>query len=489
VAPVSELPDDASAELRARFARLPAKAQARVLAGLNEHRQARQHLLQIRRRGERRAPLTFGQQGLWFLQQIAPDSSMFNQCRVWAIDGALDVPALERALTEIVRRHEILRTRYIIEAYAPVQEVMPLAPIRIDVMRDEAPEAFRSRMASRPFDLTSPDALHCGLLHTGPNRFELAIARHHIATDGWSSAVFRRELSVLYGDFASGRPASLPELPLQYTDYALWQFEESRTPEVEGAIAAALAALADLPDPPSLEPGVERPRTASGLGGRVRGALDRDVVIALRDLAHRHDTTLFVALAAVFNTLVHHSTGCRDALVVTPIAGRVHADLEGLIGMFANELPLRTDLSGDPSFVDLLERVRGETLRVMARQHVPFQRLQGALRPGRARSRALLAPLVFALQNVPRRPLTLAGVHVEPVDSALDACAEDARFFTWELPDGALAIQIDYRADVFDESAVTRARDGFVALAHAIAAAPRSRLSALAAPGAGSLPG
>jgi hypothetical protein len=483
-----ELPDDASAELRARFERLPAQEQARVLARLNEHRQDRQRLFHIRRRGERRAPLTFAQQGLWFMQQIAPDSPAFNQCRVWRIDGPLDVPALERALTEIVRRHEILRTRYVIDGHAPVQEVMPIAPLRIDVAHGEAPEVFRSRMASRPFDLTSPAMVRCGLLHTAPNRCELAIARHHIATDGWSSAIFRNELSVLYDDFTSGRPPSLPELPLQYTDYALWQVDQGGTPEARAALAAALEALAGLGEPPSLEPGIDRPRTAAGPGGRVRGALDRDDVRALRDLAHRHEATLFVALAAVFNTLVHQSTGCRDVLVVTPAAGRAHPDLEGLIGMFANEVPLRIDLSGDPPFVELLERVRRESLQVMARQHVPFQRLQGALRPGRARTRSLLAPLVFALQNMPRRPLALSGVRAEPVDSTLDACAEDARFVTWERPDGALAIQVDYRADVFDEAAVMRARDRFITLARTVVAEPRTRLSALADSGAGSLP-
>ncbi|MFI5179480.1 MAG: amino acid adenylation domain-containing protein [Vicinamibacterales bacterium] len=246
-----------------------------------------------------------------------------------------------------------------------------------------------------------------------------------------------------------------------------------------GALAEAVEALKGMPDESGLLASLDRHAPASGPGGRVTGAIPAPVVRALRTLAHSHEATLFMAMMAIFNAVVHRSTNQTDLVVVTPVAGRVHPELEPLIGLFANVLPLRTDLSGDPSFVDLLARVQRGSIRVFARQHVPIQRLQAALRPGWTGGRMAISSLLFALQNMPHEDLRLTGTDVRPIESAPHAVFEDLSLFAWEDADGALALRADYRADRVDEPTIRRLVEDFAAIATLVVDQPATHLSDL----------
>ncbi|HEY7474009.1 MAG TPA: amino acid adenylation domain-containing protein [Vicinamibacterales bacterium] len=482
-----ELPEGTHPALRARFDRLSAGDQARVLARLAAGNWGREGSFHIPRRNERRAPLTFAQQGVWFRQQLAPESPVWNLSRTWTVNGPLDVTALERALSEMIRRHESLRTRYLVVNGEPAQEVMPATPVAIELLdaRESANDVrqtasdFRGELATRPFDLASPVMIRAGIASLGPERYELTLVRHHICSDQWSSGLFRRELSTVYDDFVSGRESSLPDLRLQFNDYAWWASDAAKGEAAAAALAEAVETLKGMPDASSLVASPDRHAPASGPGGRVTGAIPAPVVRALRTLAQSHEATLFMALMAIFNALVHRSTHQTDVVVVTPVAGREHPELESLIGLFANVLPLRTDVSGDPSFLDLLARVQRGTTRLFAHQHVPIQRLQAELRPGWTGARLAMSSLLFALQNVPHDDLRLTGADARTIASGPHPVFEDLSLFASENADGALVLRADYRADRLDEPDIRRAVDDFAAIATHVVDKPATRLSDL----------
>lgn len=482
-----QLPAGTSPALRARFDRLSPDDQARLLARLGRGNAARAESYHIPRRGERRAPLTFAQQGIWFLQQLSPASSAWNLSRTWRVYGSVDLTALERALSEVSRRHESLRTRYIVVDGEPVQEVMPATSVAIEILDaresangvHEAASDFRGRLAARAFDLTSPVMVRAGVAILGQERYELTLVRHHICADHWSSGLFRRELSTVYDDVLAGREPSLADLRLQFNDYAWWESAASKSEAAAAVLAEAVETWKGMPDKSSLVLASDRHAPASGPGGRVTGAIDARVVRDLRALAHSHDATLFMALMAIFNALVHRTTNQTDLVVLTPTAGRVHPDLESLIGQFANVLPLRTDLTGDPSFLDLLGRVRHRTARLLSQQPVPIQRLQAALRPGWTQPRMAMSSLLFALQNVPHDDLRLTGADVQALESGSHAVFEDLSLFSWEAEDGGLTLRADYRRDRVDEMTIRRFVDDFAAIATRVVEAPGTRLSEL----------
>jgi amino acid adenylation domain-containing protein len=486
----NELPAGTSPALRARFDRLSPDDQARVLARLGRANPGRAGSFHIPRRGERRAPLTFAQQGIWFLQQLAPESPAWNLSRTWKVSGPLDLPVLERALSEVIRRHESLRTRYLVVDGEPIQEVMPATTVAIEVLDAgepandtlQAASDFRGRLgrlAARPFDLRSPVMIRAGVAVLAPDRCELTLVRHHICSDQWSSGIFRRELSSVYGDLVAGREPSLADLRLQFNDYAWWESAAAKSEAAAAALAEVVETLKGMPDGSSLLHAVDRHTPASGPGGRVTGAIEARVVRELRALAHSHEATLFMALMAIFNAVVHRSTSQTDLVVVTPTAGRVHPDLEPLIGLFANVLPLRTDLTGDPSFFDLLDRVRHGTARILSQQHAPIQRLQAALRPGWTQARMAMSSLLFALQNAPHDDLRLTGADVEAIESGPHAVFEDLSLFTWEVADGGLIVRADYRTDRVDEQTIRRIVDDFAVIATRAVETPEARLSEL----------
>src|SRR5262245_48924966 len=265
------LPAGTSPALRERFDRLSPGDQARVLARLGAGHQDHETSFHIPRRGDSRAPLTFAQQGIWFRQQLAPDSSVWNLSRTWTVSGPLDLTSLKGALSEIVRRHESLRTRYVVAGSEAIQEVMPAAPIAIDVLdaRESADGIrqaadFRGELAARAFDLASPLMVRAGVAILGTEKYELTITRHHVCSDQWSSGIFRRELSTVYDDFVARRQPSLPDLRLQFNDYAWWEHDAARRALTDAALAEAVEALKGMPDESSLVASPDR--HASGPG-------------------------------------------------------------------------------------------------------------------------------------------------------------------------------------------------------------------------------
>ena len=460
-----------------------------MLARLGARDQDRHASFHIPRRSERRAPLTYAQQGIWFRHQLAPESSVWNLSRSWHVSGPLDIAALDGALSEIVRRHESLRTRYLVASGEPVQEVVPAAPFaieRLDLREaangiGQAASDFRDRLAARAFDLASPIMVRAGVAILGPEQYVLTLTRHHICSDQWSSGIFRRELTTAYDDLVAGREPSLPDLRLQFNDYAWWESDAARRESTDAALAQAVEALKGMPDESALVASSDRPGSASGPGGRVTGAISAPVVRALRTLAHSQEATLFMALMAIFNAVVCRLTNQTDLVVVTPIAGRVHPDLEPLIGPFANVLPLRTGLAGDPSFQDLLARVHRGTTGLFAHQHVPIQRLQAALRPGWTGARMAMSSLLFALQNMPHDDLRLTGADVRAIESGPHEVFEDLSLFASEGADGALVLRAHYRADRVDESTIRQLVDDFAAIAAHVVDQPATRVSSLPA--------
>ncbi len=408
----SDLPSGISAEIRARFSKLSPEEQARVLTRFAETRARRSGSGGIPRNRCATAPLTPAQRGVWILQQLAAESPIFNQSHAWGLRGPLNVSALRRSLDEIVRRHEILRTRYHVVEGEPVQEVMPPEPFSLEMFDAQATGGrqaqelsdFQRRIAAAPFDLTSAPMLRAGLATLGPDHHQLIVTRHHIASDRWSAGVFLRELAALYAAFSQGHSSPLADLAIQFSDYAIWARDRGETQAAQQALADIVQRLAHGAEPPTLVPGLQSATSAASYrGGRVTGSLPDAVVNGLRRLARAHGATLFMALVAVFKALVFRYTDRADLIIGTPIAGRLHTETEPLIGLFANILALRTDLSGDPTFVDLLTRVRTEAVEAFEHQDIPFERVLESLRPGRTHSMAPLTPLIFALQNVEYR--------------------------------------------------------------------------------------
>ncbi len=478
-----ELPPGLSTAVRDRFNALSAEDQERVLSRLDERRRQRSG---IPRRAHADAPLTFAQQRVWFLHQLAPESPRFNQSHTWRLQGPLDEEALARSLSEIVRRHEILRTRYVVVQGEPRQELTAAVPLRVERLdarglsgeeRLQSTAAFERRLAAAPFDLASAPMIRAGVVVMAADQYHLVITRHHIASDRWSSGLFLEELSIAYDAFRTGRQPSLPDLPVQYADYAVWARARADQPTASDALAAVIKTL-DGASPVSLVPDLER-SVDSERGGRAWGRLGPDVVARLRAVFQANGATLFMGLLAVFGTLVHRYTNTTDLVLGTPIAGRVHSDTERSIGLFSNMLAVRLDLSGDPPFLELLARVRLEAMRAFEHQRVPFERVLEALRPGRgAESRTPLTPLVFALQNVPYEGLRLSGLEVEEVDAPIDAFAADVGLITWESA-GEVVLRADYNADLFSDGLIQRMLGHFAVLAKAVAEDPSARLSHL----------
>ena len=406
--------------------------------------------------------MSFGQQRLWVLDQLLPDRAVYNTPRVQRLTGPLDIPALERSIGEIVRRHDVLRTRFAVVDGEPRQLVAPPLPLRFDVddlsalAADTRQAEARRRAAAfcrQPFDLESGPLFTARLLRLGGNEHWLLLNLHHIVTDYWSTAIFSRELAVLYEAFHRGLVSPLAALPVQYADFTVWQREWLKGPVLERHLDYWRGALADLP---ALELPFDRPRpaVASARGGRVSFTIDHALTSALKALGLRQEATLFMTLLAAFQVLLHRYSGQDDLAVGVPIAGRSRPELEGLIGFFVNTLVLRGDLSGDPSFVDYLARVRECSLAAYAHQDLPFEKLVEELAPSRDLSRNPLFQVSFALQNTPALHWRLAGLDVTTVEGILDSSAKFDLYLAITENAGQLQGRIEYAATLFDAATI-----------------------------------
>ncbi len=434
-------------------------------------------------------PLSFAQQRLWFIAQLDPHSTAYNLSAAVRLEGELDLPALHGALAALVRRHESLRTTFASRGGEPVQVIAPagsaaaaLPVADLGGLCDERAETEAQRLTAaagrQAFDLAIGPLFAPVLLLESALRSNLVVTLHHIITDGWSMGVLVREVAAFYRASKTGRPPELPELPIQYADYARWQRGWLAGPVLDEELAWWRRELADLPPELTLPADRPRPALSSGRGGRVSWSLGAELTARLRGLARDGGATLFMTLLAAFEGLLGRLAGQRDVVVGVPVAGRSEIETEGLIGFFVNTLVLRLDLGGEPDFCALLARARDATLGAFAHQEMPFERLVAELRPERAATRNPLFQVLFVLQNAPAEPLALPGLTLSARPAATGAALFDLSLVAGEDADD-LGGQLEYSRDLFDATTAARLARSFTRLLAAAAALPAQRFDDL----------
>ena len=432
------------------------------------------------------AELSFAQQRLWFLDQLVPGNPFYSIPSALPLRLAVDEPALRRALAEIVRRHEALRTTFIATADGPRQAVHPTydplaATIDLSTMPAPARQRELERLATEearaPFDLARGPLLRTRLVRLAAAEHVLLMTTHHIVSDGWSMGVFLRELMQLYDAFVRGLPSPLPPLPIQYADYAVWQRRALSPQRIEALLNYWRTQLAGLP---TLALVADRPRPpmATFRGAFLDVAFNLELTNALEALARRHDATLFQVVLAGFKVVLARYAGQTEIVVGAPIANRTRPEIEGLVGFFVNNLVLRTDLAGDPSFAEVVARVRRTTIAAYEHQDLPFEKLVEELQPVRDMSRNPLAQVTFQIQNAPgalrEKPEGLD--QVVRIDRA--TAIFDMAFSLWETRSGLVG-GIEYATDIFDTASVRQLVDALVCVLRAVAADAMLRLSQL----------
>ncbi len=427
------------------------------------------------------SPLSFSQESLWILDQIAPGIATYNIELCWRLRGALDAAALDRSLNEITRRHEILRTRIERDADGqPVQIVMPHIARAIPVIAASPSqiEHLAAEETERPFDLARGPVFRAVLARFGEKDHALFLSWHHLAFDGWSEAVFTRELAALYTAFCEGRPNPLPDLPIQFGDFAHWQREAFQRGRMQSDLAYWKAQL-DASRPPIVLPG-DRPRQPqqSWRGGIRTRQFSAELTVALRQLCREENVTLFMLLLTGLKALLARCTGETDLCIGSPIAQRSHLETESLIGFFVNMLALRTDLAGDPPFHEILRRVRATVLDGFEHQAVPFEKIVGELQPTRHLSHHPLFQVAFVLQAAGSAPPDLPGLVIEPVSVPGTTAKFDLTLSITETAAG-LDAKLEYSTDQFDAPTIDRLLSSLVLLLEGAAASPSTPLSQL----------
>jgi amino acid adenylation domain-containing protein len=412
------------------------------------------------RQGE--LPLSFAQERLWFLDQFEPDSPTFNLSATVRLAGRLRRPLFDRALSEVVRRHETLRTTFRLAGAEPVQVIAPAVP-RVCPVVDLAalPAESRRREASRrtaaeaalPFDLARGPLLRATLLRLGETDHTGLLTVHHVISDGWSQGLLLEELATLYGAYARGEASPLPEPAIQYADYGAWQRAWLSGPTLERQLGYWRRQLAGAPPRLDLPTDRQRPAVQTFRAGQLSLRLTPELSSALRALSRRQGATLFMTLLAAFDLLLSRYAGQEDLVVGTPIAGRGRIETEKLIGLFLNTLALRTDLSGSPSFVELVARVREGALGAYAHQDVPFEKILDDLRPSRDLGRTPLFQVFFNLLNLPAVKVDLPGLALEAVPAPAHGAKFDLTLYAAEHDD-RIGFEWVYNADLFDRARI-----------------------------------
>ncbi|WNG58277.1 amino acid adenylation domain-containing protein [Archangium gephyra] len=429
-------------------------------------------------------PLSFAQQRLWFMDQLQSESTAYNIPYALRLEGRLEREALERALEEVMRRHEVLRASFKSREGEPVMHIAEptrpsLSPVDLSEMdagqRRGAVEWLVSEESSRPFELSRPPLLRATLLRLGEREHVLLLTVHHIVFDGWSAGILFRELAALYDAFSRGAPSPLPELPLRYADYSRWQRGWLKGEVLENQLAYWRQRLGD--GPPVLDLPLDKPRPAqrSPRAGRVPVVLAREPSEALEALARKEGSSLFMVLLAGFQAVLARWSGQEDVVVGTPVAGRTRTEVEGLIGLFVNTLVLRTDVSGAPTFRELLARVREVALGAYAHQDVPFEKLVEELRPERESGHSPLFQVLFVMENLPAREVALPELKLSPVEQeGLEAKLDLTLGFT-RTPEG-LRGDFLYDAALFEPETIQRLARYLEMLLEAVARAPDRRV-------------
>ncbi len=432
--------------------------------------------------------LSLSQERLWFLDRLFPNLANYNILYALRLRGNLDAAAMARSLSDLVARHESLRTRFVVvdgEAYQKIDPPIEIgfAVVDLTALDRVAKEAEAHRLATeelrRPFDLQKGPLLRAGLLKLADDDHVLLLPHHHIISDGWSLQLLSRELSALYRHHVLGEPLALPELPVQYRDYSVWQRRWLQGPLLEKQLSYWRANLEGAPA--ELELPTDRPRPAiqSFRGGMQALSLPTTLSQRLVALSREENVTLFMTLMAAFQLLLGRYARSEDIVTGTLIAGRTVPEIENLIGFFPNTVVIRTSLTGHPTFRELLQRVREATLGAYAHQDLPFEKLVDALHRDRELSRNPIFQVMFALQNAADELPSLPGITVSPASYERGGAARfDLYLSITETAQGLLA-ELGYASDLFDAPSISRMLDSYRSLLEDVVAAPDSVISSL----------
>ena len=434
------------------------------------------------------SPASSGQRRLWFLEQMEPGSPLYNIPYLVRLSGPLDVSALERALHRMVGRHESLRTSFVAVGPEPAQFVrtgwtLGLAVTDLTTVDDSAPPAELMRLATAeargPFDLAQDLPLRGRLFRLSPTEHALMLVMHHIASDGWSMGILYREIGLCYDAYIHGREPELPELPIQYADFAEWQRDYLQGENLQRLTAFWKKRLAGAPALLELPADHARPPLQSHRGATTSLRLSADLVGRLKQLGSRHRVTFFMTLLAGFNTVLHRYTGQTDLVVGSPLAGRDRAETEELVGFFINTILMRTDLSGDPTVGELLTRVRDVSLAAFDHREMPYEKLVEELQPQRNLSFDPICQVYFALQNMPTAALRLGDLKlsIEPVYTG--TAKSDLTVWAAEKEDGSLEVTAEYALDLFEGATIRRFLGHFQSVLAGMADNPAQRISQL----------
>jgi amino acid adenylation domain-containing protein len=440
------------------------------------------------RRDVDRMPLSFAQQRLWFLDKLEQDSSFYNLSSTVRICGAtLNVSALEKSLRKVTQRHEILRTTFTMIEGQPLQVISPESHFSLPLtdlcqLPPEQREAEAQRLARdealRPFDLSTGPLLRAHLLRLSPNEHILLLSMHHIVSDGWSMGVFVGEMAALYEGYAAGAESALKELSIQYGDYAVWQREWLQGEVLDQQLAYWRRQLADVPPVLELPTDYPRPAVKTFNGAAMSLNLPRSLSEELKALSRREGVTLFMSLLAAFQVLLQRYSGQEDIAVGTPVAHRTRAETEELIGFFVNTLVLRTDVSGSPTFRELVQRVKETALGAYAHQDVPFEKLVEELAPERNLSVTPLFQVMFAMENTPSPEIKLRDLQLSLLETARETAKFDIVLVMWETAEG-LEGSLEYSTDLYDEATMQRLLSQFQTLLEGIVADPSAQIADL----------
>lgn len=440
------------------------------------------------------APLSFSQQRLWLLHQLDPDSAAYNEAYITRFTGKLDLDALERSYVEVMHRHQVLRTTFAVIDGEPVQIVGPpvdsfLSMFDLEHLPVTEREAKLQRLLEeekrRPFDLAHDPPWRATLVRLAQGEHAVLSTMHHITCDGWSVGVLDKELCTLYPAFAAGMASPLPELPIQYADYAVWQRKRLQGDNLERLLGYWKQQLADLE---TLHILTDRPRPSVQTdNGAVQVIpLPKTLTEAIKTFSHQENVTVFMTMLAAFKALLHRYTGQTDIAVGSLVANRNRPELEGLIGYFVNNLVMRTDLSGNPTFRTLVNRVSEVALKAYAHQELPFAHLIDELQVQRDMSRNALFQVLFVWQNMPKNDAASLGVssgaspdlHIEGTLVHTDTAKLDIILYMDETADGIEGMW-EYNTDLFDHTTIARMAHRLETLLTGAMADPDQRLSEL----------
>jgi len=486
-------------DLLKRIAALPPEKLA-VLQQRITRRVAPSRIESVPRNGAGTFPLSFAQQRLWFLSRLQPNLSLYNLPSPLRLQFPINIPALERSLNEIVRRHETLRTTFKLinnepqQVIAPAQEI-PLTVIDLRVyppaQRGYEAQRLAAEEAQAPFDLERGPLFRSKLLQLDEADYVLLMTMHHIVSDGWSLGILNRELSTLYAAYSANQPSPLPELPIQYVDFARWQRHWLQGERLKVLLDYWEKQLSGAPTVLKLPTDRPRPAVQSFRGAAQGFNLPASVLSRLKAFSQQEGVTLFMTLLAAFNVLLHRYTGQIDLVVGTPIANRNLTQLEGLIGFFVNTLVLRVDVSGNPTFRELLQRVREVTLGSYAHEDLPFEKLVEEFQPERSLSHNPLFQVMFTFESLSatdKQPEASAAPQEAPQKSSDPPASVtpvihgtskfDLSVWFTETEDG-LSGGMEYSTDLFDAATITNMIGHFQVLLDGIAANPSQRVSSL----------